>query len=993
MWAVAALLPPALAGLGCGPIVLVPDGGVDPQCVEMIDGMKCDDHDACTQTDTCQAGVCVGSSPVVCTALDPCHEAGKCDADTGLCSNPESPDGKLCDDGNGGEMCGKDTCQAGVCTSSGIAAWSGPDEFITPSSKTWLTLQCAADGESCMSAGECCNGCNGGVCGGGPPAFDFTTAFQAALEKLAIGSFTQGDYNTPRKYNVLYIPPGNYTLTRTVVLLDAHNVSIVGADPATTVITWGGEPGKDMMRIVDANAVKLSRITFNGAGRARIGLQAVQTNCYWDQTTTSHNTVCNLDGANPPLWNTGRGGGLSMFQLEFNDDVFEDMTHLGLLAGEDTEPYPDDDHQRGIYSGYWVRSSNTANSVVRRCTFTNAGVESIRIVGANSLQWLIQDSVFRGDGTGDNVAVDAAYLSNVQAINNLFVQNGTDIVVASSAPSTIRGNATIGSRKFVEVGGGFLPVEVSGNYIDVVESPAITGGDSHSLVVLDNFIRAPAGGDAAVISPYWITHGGNVLAPGGVSTCILSKQWFGTSAVALDGDCALSDVPPSAAAFALEQAKPGTPWNATPVKSNRSILNVAETWPAECMKPVCADSSGSCADQINGWLSGNPKNYALYFPASEYCIDKPIEVPAGLDVTIFGDGLNSILWWTQPEGAGADPHMVRFQSAPGLPAVGSIRDLYLLANQTGTSRPDGVVVEADDSAGSVVYVDSVGSSFTKHHVYIDDLDKTLVRMDQSFGGGEVPLVVRGHGAGVQGSAQTRGAVMFSGGLGSYGSMVDLQSWGKAVLVGTDQEGTRAMSLTDSGYFTMAGARQFSAAPFVSPEGCPNPYANSPLDLSLEETFRGRATFMTMHNGSGTPFPASQVIANKAPDAEVLLLGFSHTTPEAFPLNPDPAGMDTCVCWDPGPYTAQNRQMVVASETHQEGPLVGGWCNQVSDPAGEAAQLTTMLADLRSTPAVLCPPPAPVAKVRIHRIYVQGISSSCIDPSLFAGAAVRVRRAP
>ncbi|MBI3391542.1 MAG: hypothetical protein HY027_27730 [Deltaproteobacteria bacterium] len=47
-------------------------------CDEMTDacvqtpntGASCDDADACTQTDTCQAGTCTGSNPVVCTALD-----------------------------------------------------------------------------------------------------------------------------------------------------------------------------------------------------------------------------------------------------------------------------------------------------------------------------------------------------------------------------------------------------------------------------------------------------------------------------------------------------------------------------------------------------------------------------------------------------------------------------------------------------------------------------------------------------------------------------------------------------------------------------------------------------------------------------------------------------------------------------------------------------------------------------------------------------------
>ena len=53
-----------------------------------LTGTACDDGNACTQTDTCQAGTCTGSNPVTCTASDQCHDAGTCNPATGACSNP-----------------------------------------------------------------------------------------------------------------------------------------------------------------------------------------------------------------------------------------------------------------------------------------------------------------------------------------------------------------------------------------------------------------------------------------------------------------------------------------------------------------------------------------------------------------------------------------------------------------------------------------------------------------------------------------------------------------------------------------------------------------------------------------------------------------------------------------------------------------------------------------------------------------------------------------
>ena len=77
-----------------------------------LDGTPCDNHDACTQTDTCKGGVCVGSTPVVCQATDDCHEA-VCDLLSGACVQPKKADGTPCDDH---DVCTQnDTCLMGSC--------------------------------------------------------------------------------------------------------------------------------------------------------------------------------------------------------------------------------------------------------------------------------------------------------------------------------------------------------------------------------------------------------------------------------------------------------------------------------------------------------------------------------------------------------------------------------------------------------------------------------------------------------------------------------------------------------------------------------------------------------------------------------------------------------------------------------------------------------------------------------------------------------------
>ncbi|WP_437973308.1 VCBS repeat-containing protein [Sorangium sp. So ce295] len=86
-------------------------GTCDPQtglCSNPVapDGTGCDDGDACTQTDTCQAGTCTSGNPVTCSASDECHVAGSCEASSGVCSNPSAPDGIYCSTG---------ICKTGAC--------------------------------------------------------------------------------------------------------------------------------------------------------------------------------------------------------------------------------------------------------------------------------------------------------------------------------------------------------------------------------------------------------------------------------------------------------------------------------------------------------------------------------------------------------------------------------------------------------------------------------------------------------------------------------------------------------------------------------------------------------------------------------------------------------------------------------------------------------------------------------------------------------------
>jgi hypothetical protein len=136
-------------------------------------GAPCNDGDACTQIDSCQSGSCTGASPVVCTAQDQCHVAGTCNPSTGTCSNPPKPNGSTCSDG---DACTQtDSCQSGTCTGANPVTCTAQDQCHAVGTCNPSTGTCSnppkTNGSPC-SDGDLCtqtDTCQSGTCTGANP--------------------------------------------------------------------------------------------------------------------------------------------------------------------------------------------------------------------------------------------------------------------------------------------------------------------------------------------------------------------------------------------------------------------------------------------------------------------------------------------------------------------------------------------------------------------------------------------------------------------------------------------------------------------------------------------------------------------------------------------------------------------------------------------------------------------------------------------------------
>ncbi len=156
------------------------------------DGSTCSDGNACTQTDQCTGGSCVGGNPVVCTPLDQCHNAGTCNTGTGICSNPNKADGSTCSDGNACTQ--TDQCTGGSCVGSNPVTCSALDQCHDVGTCNTGTGVCSnpnkPDGTGCNDSDACTqtDQCTGGSCVGGNPVIC------AALDQChQIGSCNPGN--------------------------------------------------------------------------------------------------------------------------------------------------------------------------------------------------------------------------------------------------------------------------------------------------------------------------------------------------------------------------------------------------------------------------------------------------------------------------------------------------------------------------------------------------------------------------------------------------------------------------------------------------------------------------------------------------------------------------------------------------------------------------------------------------------------------------------
>jgi hypothetical protein len=251
-----------------------------------------------------------------------------------------------------------------------------------------------------------------------------------------------------RPSTVVYVNPGVYSITATLHMDFAMNVSIIGADPATTIFQWNGEPNDTMLTMNGTAYSKLNRITFDGQN---IAVLAVDQS--WD------------GNYNNGYFDTGN---------EYADDVFKGV-QAGVVGGQ--------------------RGHGFAETSFVRCKFIKCGVAGAILGNFNALDIWFWNCLFDNCATG----VTNEYGAGNFKIYNCVFRNSTvtDLKFRNTGEFSFRDNTSTGSNMFLDATFTANPscITLQNNtIIDPIQTTCIRVSNQGPVSFYDNTIRSKQAG-------------------------------------------------------------------------------------------------------------------------------------------------------------------------------------------------------------------------------------------------------------------------------------------------------------------------------------------------------------------------------------------------------------------------------------------------------------------------------------------------------------------
>jgi hypothetical protein len=582
-------------------------------------------------------------------------------------------------------------------------------------------------------------------------------------------------------------------------------------------------------------------LTFNrtsdGAQEPRdliiVGEDPSKTRILWDGASNGvmiaygawHTKLSRLafDGAGKAKTAIAHGTAFSTHN-EFSELVFTDLSFGIETAGAD-----------GV---------GNSESTVERCCFVRCKQAGVSIENPNSLDWFIWNCEFEDCILGVSNTYGGG---NFHVYESLFRRSSeADISIGNSGYFSARNNTSIGSAAFFTSAaiGTVGLITLQGNTVVRPQGVPLQLGDYGPVLLLDNWIEDYRGlvGNIEPSSAFFSI--GNTFT---VSNAIPSG-FNGPGGIRLDDVVTSQKIP-----VALPKLPGALP------RFQRQIFDL----------PGSTNTAGiqAAINQATAFAGGRP---IVHLPVGVYTVDQTLEIPAGCDLQLVGDGNKTIIQWT---GAGNGPilHLTG-------PARATLRDFSTYGGVfgvTNTTHADGILIDNCDQIGGRIYGDEI-------HVYrspqvalsAEGLVNASVVLTTFFHAeNEVSVRVQGGGAPLV-SAGLPGQVSIFGGFAAVNDLTyDVRNAGRLLVRDSWYEagavpgsGPRFMVCTNSGVFTLHGAE---IAPSQSQTNIPV------VDIS---NFVGRVTFLTAQFG----FPNNIVsVSGNSTNESVALIGTVNLNQPVF----------------------------------------------------------------------------------------------------------------
>ena len=276
-------------------------------------------------------------------------------------------------------------------------------------------------------------------CAAGDGVADDTDALQAALDML-------NDTRGPELCKVVYLPPGTYRVTRTLVGQRTHGGALIGHGRDTRIM-WDGPA---VARLYWSNGATYHRyvgITWDGAGRAAVGVDHDSKIYYETHMMHQH---C----------------------------AFLNFTEGAIRVGHD-------------------QKLATAETLVENCLFYNCGT-GITLLSYNDYNWTIDGCEFVDCGMGINSVKGEFVLRNSRFLRSRAVDVRQ---LNPSHASSVRRVISIGSRRFLETGRGLhqaLTLQDCHVYAWTDQEGAVMLGHRGPTTVFDCTFSDPPGRTAPI---------------------------------------------------------------------------------------------------------------------------------------------------------------------------------------------------------------------------------------------------------------------------------------------------------------------------------------------------------------------------------------------------------------------------------------------------------------------------------------------------------------